>query len=183
MDKRIKIFIIILVLSIIAAYWAALKLDTFATGIVASIPTLYFVTKALKSLWQLIKRQEVRTNLVIGLGSILGFLLMTHACGVVSFHGIRELTEQRKQTLNELRPILMKYKEENGCYPNKLQDLTPKYLHAIPPELVNDGKDDYYKKITYEVINCEAQFIFYQMRGPDSRVTYHISKNTYEYEQ
>lgn len=182
MDKRIRKIIIIALFSIVAAYWAAFKLSTFGTVMVASIPMLYFIATAIESVWKLIKSREVRTNLVIGLVSILTCLLITHSC-IISDHGLRNLTKQRMQTLNQLRPTLLKYKEENGFYPHKLQDLIPKYVQLIPPELVNDGKDDGYKHIDYEVINSEALFRFHQMRGPDSGVTYHVRENRYEYEQ
>jgi hypothetical protein len=182
MDKRIIKFIIISVLFIIAAYWAALKFSMFATGLVAFIPVCYFLAKGVKSLWQLVKGREIRTNLIIVLVSIIGFVFMIHALKF-SDHGLQDLTKHRMQALNQLRPILLKYKEERGCYPNKLHDLVPDYLQVVPPELLNGEKEDWYKNIIYEVVKGEASFIFFRIRGPDSRVTYHVSENRYEYDQ
>lgn len=183
MDKRIIKFIIISALCIIAAYWAAWKLDTFGTAIVVFVPICYFFYKGLNSLKQLIKKKEVRTNLIIGVVSIITCMAMAHSF-ILSDLGLQELTKQRMQTLSQLRPVLLKYKEERGAYPSKLQDLVPNYLQGIPPELLNDGKNDGYKKITYEIIKCEeAQFVFFRKRGPDSSVTYHVSENRYEYDK
>lgn len=141
MDKRIIKFIVLSALFIIVAYWAAFKLDTFATGLVAFIPICYFIATVIHSLLQLIKRREVRTNLIVGLGSIIAFVLILNAF-IVSDHGLRDLTKRRIQTLNDLRPILLKYKGERGFSPHNLQDLVPDYLRAIPPELLNDEKEN-----------------------------------------
>jgi Tat protein secretion system quality control protein TatD with DNase activity len=81
MDKQIMKFIIISVLFIITVYWAALKLTTFVTFMVAVSPVLYFMANGLKSPWQLIKQREVRTNLAIGIGSILA--LACTSCGTI----------------------------------------------------------------------------------------------------
>jgi len=183
MDKRLVKLIIVSALLIVAAYWVASRANTFATALFAFIPICYFIAKGLKSLGQISNSIEVRTNFLIGIVSFVALLSMCHAVYVVSDQGLRSLTMQRKQSLEQLRPTLLKYKEEHGSYPKELQDLIPKYLQAIPPELLNDGKEDVYKKIIYEYDEKtgEVTFIFDQMRGPDSRVTYHVSENRYEY--
>lgn len=119
------------------------------------------------------------------LGTMVAVMVLAILIGtfLVSNPELRDLTIKRKQTLNELRPTLLKYKEDRGFFPDKLQDLVPDYLQAVPPELLNDGKEDIYKKITYRVFEGEARFFFSQIRGPDSRVTYHVSENRYEYDK
>jgi hypothetical protein len=49
MDKRIVTFVTLSALFIIAAYWAAYTLDTFATGLVALIPICYFIAAGIRS--------------------------------------------------------------------------------------------------------------------------------------
>ncbi|PKN19317.1 MAG: hypothetical protein CVU71_07355 [Deltaproteobacteria bacterium HGW-Deltaproteobacteria-6] len=180
MDKRVKIFLIVSAIFIIAAYAAALKLDTFATGIVTFIAMVYFGVTGLKAVIQMVRTKETGDNLIIGLGCIVAFFIMFHAVSV-SDQGLQELTKQRMQTLSALRPVLIKYKTERGNFPDRLQDLVPLYLRTVPPELVNDGKEDAYKKITYEVRKGEARFVFSRTRGPDARVTYHVHENKYEH--
>jgi len=107
MDKRIKRFITISALFIIAAYWAALKLDTFATGMVAFIAILYFIATGLKSVPPLIKRREVRTNLVMGLGSIIAVVVMLHSFAV-SDHGLRDLTIHKETDFKRTSPYPFK---------------------------------------------------------------------------
>jgi hypothetical protein len=182
MDKRIVTFVTLSALFIIAAYWAAYTLDTFATGLVALIPICYFIAAGIHSLLQLIKRREGRINWVIGFGSVIAFVVLLNAFSV-SDHGLGDLTKRRTETLNELRPLLLKYKGERGGFPRNLQDLVPDYLRTVPPELLHDGKEDSYKKIRYEVISGEARFTFQRARGPDSRVIYHVSENRYEYDR
>ena len=85
MDKRIIKFIIISVLFIIAVYLAALfNFNNFIViGLVAFISICYSIAKGLKSLWQLIKGREVRTNLIIVVVSIIGLILMFHALTLI----------------------------------------------------------------------------------------------------
>ena len=77
----------------------------------------------------------------------------------------------------------MPYRQENGTFPVALEDLVPEYIQEIPAELVNDGRDDPYRKISYELHGeDEAVFVFHTIRGPDSAAAYYIHNNSFWYE-
>ena len=80
-------------------------------------------------------------------------------------------------------PVFVEYKMEHGQHPSSLDDLVPRYIPKIPTELVNDGEDDPYKKISYTNREGQAVFCFHTMRGPDSSAIYNIDKDTLWHDQ
>jgi hypothetical protein len=67
---------------------------------------------------------------------------------------------------------------EIGAYPGSLEDLVPDYIPKVPPELVNDGKDDSYKKISYALEGGLPLSYFRTIRGPDSAAIYNVDADT-----
>ena len=85
--------------------------------------------------------------------------------------------------MKELKPVFAKYKMENGEYPHDLEDLVPEYIPEIPAELVNDGKDDPYKKIYYTLSHEGPVFYFKTIRGPDASASYNLDTDTLWHDQ
>jgi hypothetical protein len=85
--------------------------------------------------------------------------------------------------MQELRPVFIQYRQDNGTYPSALDDLVPGYIQEIPAELINDGREDPYKKIYYELQGeDQALFYFRTIRGPDSAAVYNINEDTFWYD-
>jgi hypothetical protein len=87
------------------------------------------------------------------------------------------------QILKELRPLFMKYKTEKGTYPASLDDLVPEYIPEVPRELVNNGEDDPYRKISYTLEGGRPFFYFRTIRGPDSAAIYNVDEDTLWHDQ
>jgi hypothetical protein len=51
-------------------------------------------------------------------------------------------------------------------------------MAEIPAELVNDGKEDPYKKIYYTLSHEGPVFYFKTIRGPDASASYNVATGT-----
>ena len=90
-----------------------------------------------------------------------------------------ELTAQRTQVLRELRPVFLKYTEDNKRFPENLDQMVPNYLEEIPAVLLDDDTQDSYKRIAYSGEKETGIFSYHSMRGPDSGITYDIAKDEF----
>jgi len=93
-------------------------------------------------------KKDGRYNLVILLASVVLTLSLALPMSM-SNRGLYALTAQRIQSMKALRPVFLKYRHDNGVYPPTLDELVPHYVAEIPPELINSGNGDPYKRITY----------------------------------
>ncbi len=118
-------------------------------------------------------KKDVRYNLVILLASIVLTLSLALPTSM-SNRGLYALTAKRMQSMKALRPAFLKYRHDNGVYPTALDDLVPHYVAEIPPELINSGNGDPYKKITYSLQGDTPVFDFRTIRGPDSSASYNV---------
>jgi hypothetical protein len=92
---------------------------------------------------------------------------------------IKTLTESRHAALKELRPVLLRYKEDTGKFPSKLEALSPQYLPQIPAVLKEQAETEAVKRIRYESNGETAQFTYHVIRGPDSTEVFDVTKNTF----
>jgi len=94
-----------------------------------------------------------------------------------------ELTKKRIQIIKALEPVFVKYLDEKGHYPKTLQDLIPYYMQVIPNELINDGIDEPYKKISYTLEKGQPIFCFRTHRGPDSAASFNVVTGEYWHDE
>lgn len=181
--KKYRKFAITTAIFLALVWGAAFKLDVLSTMMVCFLASIFFLAGFIWAAVKLITRKEIKYNLIImGACVLLTFSLIIPP--LAANHGLNELTAKRKVILQELRPAFIQYRQDNGTYPSALEDLAPKYIPEIPPELVNDGHDDPYKKIFYALQGEEeALFIFHTVRGPDSAAIYNVHKNSFWYDR
>jgi len=163
-------------------WWAAFEVDMFGTMLACFPAFIFFFASFILATVRMIKREEIRYNLsLMGVSALLTFSLIIPT--LAANQGLYDLTSKRKVTMKALRPVFIQYRQDNGTYPSALEDLVPEYIPEIPAELVNDGRDDPYKKIYYELQGEEeALFIFHTVRGPDSAAIYNIHQDSFWYE-
>ena len=126
---------------------------------------------------RMIARKEIRYNVII-MGCCV---LLTFSLGIPARkanRGLYKLTAKRIEIMKELRPVFVQYRQDNGTYPGALEDLAPKYLPEIPTELMHDGRDDPYKRISYTLEGGQPFFYFSTIRGPDSVAIYNMDEDT-----
>ena len=141
--KKYRKFAIISAVLLALVWWAAFTLDMFGTMVLCMPAIIYFFASFILAFVRMITRKEVKHNLIImGLCVLLTFSLGIPA--KVSNRGLHKLTVIRKATMQELRPVFIQYRQNNGSYPVTLEDLVPGYISEIPAERVNDGRDDPY---------------------------------------
>ena len=176
--KKYRNFVITSAVLLVLVWLAAFTLDAFSTMLLCMPAVIFFFASFILAFVRMITKKGIKHNLIImGLCVLLTFSLGLPAR--VSNRGLHELTAKRKATMQELRPVFIQYRQDNGTYPTALADLVPEYISEIPVELINDGSDDPYRKIFYEVQGEEAVFSFRTIRGPDSRATYNIHKDSF----
>jgi hypothetical protein len=162
---------------LVLPYFCAFTADVVGTGMVSMPALIFFSVKFLDALVKTIKKKQIRYNLII-MGACLLIIPSLIAAIGISNRGLFGLTRERMQIMKELKPVFVKYKMENGDYPCALEDLVPEYIAEMPAELVNDGKDDSYKKIDYTLDHKGPVFYFRTMRGPDSQASYNMETGT-----
>jgi len=183
-NKKVFKFAAIAFVLLSILYFVALNLDMLGTGILTFLFLIfYFIPVGIMSAIQVLRKKETRTNLIIAIGCFIASVASVYIVMVVCDQGLRELTAKRMELFKELRPVLLKYQKEHGSFPNMLEDLVPGYLNKVPSELINDGKEDPYKSISYETRGGEAYFSFRRVRGPDSGSIYFVSEDRYEYNE
>ena len=143
--KKCLKFAIISAAFLVLPYYGAFTSDMFGTGMVSMPALIFFTVRFLGALVKTIKKKQIRYNLIV-MGACLLIIPSLIAAIGISNRGLFGLTQKRMQIMKELKPVFVKYKMENGEYPYALDDLVPEYISEIPAELVNNGKDDPYKK-------------------------------------
>jgi len=145
---------------------------------IGNSPALIFLVASLiLGLMKIFQEEQRRYNTII-IGCCL-FLIPSLGIPIgISNRGLHDLTQKRVKILRGLRPVFMKYRMETGAYPGSLDELVPDYIPKVPPELVNDGKDDPYKKISYALEGGRPFFYFRTIRGPDSAAIYNVAEDT-----
>ena len=177
-----KSYAIVSLTLLILPFFGAIYLDTFTTAFLAIPAMLYLSAVILKATSLLIRQKQVRDNLVILVTALL-FLPVIYTALLLSNRGMRELTAQRTQVLRELRPMFLKYAEDNKRFPERLDQMVPNYLEEIPAVLLNNSTNDSYRKIEYSGREATGFFFYYSIRGPDSGITYDIAKDEFTYDQ
>ncbi len=152
--------------------------DTFSTAMVSFPAFLFFISSFIFSVVQVIRKKNAKFNFIKFISSLMLIVSLTIAL-ILSDHGLRALTQKRVQIINELKPVFIKYCSDNGHFPKSLEDIVPKYIEAIPKELINDGEKDPYKKIYYEFTGGEPKFYFRTIRGPDSAASLNVVTGEY----
>ena len=180
-EKRRFVIVYLILLGFI--YFVALKSDQFALALSMVIPLISFFVIAVKGLVKAIRKKNVKVNLITSALSVIFILAMLGAL-IISDHGLHELNKERKAAFNEIRPVFMEYKDRNGCFPERLKDLVPKYIDEIPSVLLYNEETGHYMQIRYELEKNKNPFFHYhRMRGPDSGVHYYIAEDRYWYDQ
>lgn len=83
-----------------------------------------------------------------------------------------ELAPVRLNDLSTLRPAVLKYHQDKGAYPARLDDLVPDYVSRIPASLVNADGMENVQKLGYGGDRQVAKARFHAHRGPDSSIEY-----------
>ncbi|XCN72697.1 MAG: hypothetical protein Q3M24_20785 [Candidatus Electrothrix aestuarii] len=177
-----KSYAIVSLTLMILPFFGAIYFDTFTTAFLAVPAMLYLSAVILKAASLLIKRKHVHDNALIMVTALL-FLPVIFTALLLSNRGLRELTAQREQMLQELRPVFLKYAEDNKRFPENLEQMVPNYLEEIPIVLLNDKRKDSYKRIAYSGEQETGVFSYHSMRGPDSGITYDIAKDEFTRDQ
>ena len=177
-----KSYAIVSLTLLILPFFGAIYLDTFTTAFLAIPAMLYLSAVILKATSLLIRQKQVRDNLVILVTALL-FLPVIYTALLLSNRGMRELTAQRTQVLRELRPMFLKYAEDNKRFPERLDQMVPNYLEEIPAVLLKNSTNDSYRKIEYSGREATGIFFYHSIRGPDSGITYDIAKDEFTYDQ
>jgi len=159
-------------------YSCAFTSDMFGTAVVSLPALIFLVASLILGLMRIFQKEQMRYNTII-IGCCLILIPLLGIPIGISNRGLHDLTQKRVKILRELRPVFMKYKMETGAYPDSLEDLVPDYIPKVPAELVNDGKDDPYKKISYSLEGGRPFFYFRTIRGPDSAAIYNMVENTF----
>ena len=95
-----------------------------------------------------------------------------------------EINKNRDIAFVEIRPALMRYKEEQGTFPDTLNKLVPKYIISIPdvllitkdPTLDYDSKD---MSVKYIADGTTASFQFRRGYDHTPMITYDVLTGTY----
>jgi len=169
MVRYLVISALLLGLSLCMAFYS----DMFWTSAVVLPAWIYFGAKIVAASVRILRNKDRKRHLII-LGSALAFVGGLFLVVLMSDQGLNALTRQREQALREIRPILLKYKDDHGSFPKTLDGLVPEYLPRIPDILVNAGQHDPYKRITYYLVDGKPVFLYRYVRGPDSRASYDV---------
>lgn len=179
--RYIKFAIISAALLTLPCYFAFTS-DMFGTVMVSMPVMIFFAVRFLFALVKAIQKKQIRYNLIV-MGVCLLIIPSLIAGIIISNRGLSALTAKRIQIMKALKPVFAKYKMENGQYPEALDDLVPEYLPEIPAELVNDGKEDAYKRIYYTRSNDGPAFYFKTIRGPDASASYNVETGAMWHDQ
>jgi hypothetical protein len=163
---------------VVLAYCAAIKADMFATGFVSVPAIIYCTLRLIISGFKACGNIDSKYNATRAISSLLLIVLFGHAL-IFSNHGLSELTSTRKQIIKDLKPVFIEYHSDKGHYPISLEDLVPNYIEAIPEELINNGDEDPYKRISYDVADGGPEFSFRTIRGPDSAASLNVITGEY----
>lgn len=93
---------------------------------------------------------------------------------------LTDLTRIRRSALAELRPVLLRYKQEKGGFPQTLDLLVPEYLPQVPLALQNAPDVEPVKRIRYESVGGSARFTYHVIRGPDSTEMFDVAGNSFQ---
>jgi hypothetical protein len=163
-------------------YYCAVTSDMFGTVMVSMPVMIFFAVRFLFALVKAVQKKQIRYNLIVMAACLL--IIPSLIAGIkISNRGLYGLTQKRMQIMKELKPVFVKYKAENGEFPNALEDLVPDYIAEIPAELVNDGKEDPYKKIYYTLSHEGPVFYFKTIRGPDASASYNVATDSLLHDQ
>ena len=179
--KYIK-FVIISAVILALPYYTAFTSDMFGTVMVSMPVMIFFAVRFLFGLVKAVQKKQIRYNLIV-MGACLLIIPSLIAGIKISNRGLYELTQKRMQIMKELKPVFVKYETENGEFPDALEDLVPDYIAEIPAELVNDGKEDPYKKIYYTLSHEGPVFYFKTIRGPDASASYNVATDSLWHDQ
>ncbi|MEM7541018.1 MAG: hypothetical protein AAF384_05465 [Pseudomonadota bacterium] len=132
-----------------------------------------------------VKRNYTLVAALVVIFGILGFRGCTLVLRDSFFPAeLAELARARETLLPQFRLSLLAYKNEHGCYPEKLHALIPDYIEVLPLEL-NPNKywDHRFANISYEQFNrdgeCEARFGWLRCSGPDCYSKYEVNKGEF----
>lgn len=158
--------------------WSAYSLDSFGTMVLSLPAFLLFLTVALNAIIKAVKLKnprELKPLIIATFGFALLFLAFK-----MSDHGLANLTKERERKMTELRPVIMKYKEEKGEYPKSLDLLVPRYISKIPDALEASSENgDVYRRLTYEIEDGKPIFRYRVLRGPDSGAMFNIESGKF----
>lgn len=156
------------------SFWASYSLDSFSTMLLSLPGLLFFLVSSLFMIQKSIDQkslQELKGLVVVAIGFALLVLSIR-----LSDHGLAELTKEREAAMAGLRPILLKYRDDQGAFPETLEALVPRYLAQVPHVLTPSSEQgDSYKQISYTVRDGKANFSYCIVRGPDSRASYDVA--------
>jgi len=181
--KKYAKFTIVGTVLLVLPWYAACRADMFTTAMACIPALLFFLASFIMALARALTKKDGRYNLVILLASVVLTLSLALPMSM-SNRGLYALTAQRIQSMKALRPVFLKYRHDNGVYPPTLDELVPHYVAEIPPELINSGNGDPYKRITYTLQGGgEPVFDFRTIRGPDSSASYNVHTDSLWHDQ
>ena len=155
-------------------YWLPISLFAFEVfaagqgviaGIIILVIFIWFIPKALFSL--LIKNKEKAKK--YALRSAVYFL--TVAAMIFGLYLNNQLAEQRSKIVIA---ALDNYKAQNGRFPDKLEELVPKFLPKIPLAKIN-----VYGSFRYYVFAEDRHTLMYVVVPPFGRKLYNLEKKSW----
>ncbi|MCB0336108.1 MAG: hypothetical protein KDD62_07370 [Bdellovibrionales bacterium] len=119
---------------------------------------------------------------IVGLSVVASLISFAYTI-LVQDREIQALNEKRKIAFQEIRPAFLKFHSERGSYPVSLEELVPDYLPELPEVILDSNSDDPALAIEYTLEENAPRFYFRTTHGPDSKASYDIESNSYNYEQ
>jgi hypothetical protein len=97
------------------------------------------------------------------------------------------LSIRREQLLPDVGEILNDYKELNGCYPEKLEELVPFYMDVLPAPLDplktwKHPESSIFYKTTNVKGNCSARFYWSMCSGSDCTSRFDVNTGEFSHE-
>ena len=92
---------------------------------------------------------------------------------------IKALNMSREAALAEIQPFLMRYKNEQGAFPETLEQLVPGYISAIPAVLQHSENIDPKLRVKYESDGTIAEFRYQKTYVSGSMVIFDVGTNSY----
>lgn len=117
---------------------------------------------------------------------ILAIIIIAPIVGITAYiidaknivvEGLKELTIQREAAFVKIRPAFINYKNKNGVFPDRLQQLVPVYADLIP-ECLQSPEDEFpIMAIKYKTEGSNAFFYYHTRYGEAIMMVYDIGKN------
>lgn len=134
------------------------------------------------------KKQKI-INIIIAAVIIIPIIMMTMTIINSKNMIIEQLTElnnMRENAFVEIRPVLMRYRDDHNAFPDKLDKLVPDYISSVPVVLQPYKTPEYDSEdMSIEYISDGETAAFHYRKGYDHTpiIIYDVMTNSYSYKK